>query len=102
MKPKYGSLVYVAVSYLVREHFSKNQNRATYELMLTFLLEYTSKKEICISLNNTINESVVIAEIPVVAGSSIDLLMVAICNLIMDAEQFTHYLFNFAAILRNM
>lgn len=102
LKNKFGSLVYVAVSYLVKEHFSKNQNKTLYELLLTFLIEFTSKKEICVSLNNTINESVVIPEIPVVAGSSIDLLMVAISNLIMDAEQFTPYLFNFAAILRNM
>lgn len=100
--PKFTSLIYVIVSYFVKEHFAKPRNVALYELSLTFLIEYTSKTGLCASLNRLINESVVIPEIPVVSGSSADLLLVVMSYLITEAPNKDPYLYNFIAILRNM
>jgi hypothetical protein len=100
--PKFGSLIYVMVSYFVKEHYAKQRNSTIYELVLTFLIEFTSKKTLCASLNQLINESVVIAEIPVVSGSSADLLFVVMSHLVTESLNFDPYLYNLIAIMRNM
>lgn len=99
---KFSSLIYVVISYFVKEHYSKQRNTILYELTLTFLIEYTSKSSLCIGLNRVINESVVIPEVPVISGSSADLLIVVMSHLVVETANYDPLIFNYIAIMRNV
>lgn len=94
--PSYKSLIYIVVAQLVEQHYcgfssnSTNPNGATtwsrglHQLMVVFLMEVSAHQSLCVEFNAVIPESVIIPQIPVFSGSSVDLLFVAISQLLID------------------
>lgn len=99
---KYGSLVYLLIKYLCEEVYSKEDNHFTVEVILSYLIQETGQRDFCCWLNDPVPESVIIPQISVVSGSSIDLIIVALCQLVSEKQEVGKWTFNYLAIMRNV
>ena len=65
-------------------------------------MEMTSDNTYCKNLNMELQESVMIEELPVIAGSYSDLIIVSMSYILIDTDDYNVYFSNFLAILKNM
>lgn len=100
--PKLQGIPYMVVYYLVSEFYAKEPRRRLIDLAIVFLMDLTSDYSIGVALNAPLAESILITQLPVIAGSSVDLLVVAVCHLIDDCPLVEYYMMNLLAILKNM
>lgn len=92
--PAYKSLIYIVVAQLVEQHYAAYNsgimkggvpwNKGLHQLLVVFLMEISVHQSLCVELNSIIPESVVIPQIPVFSGTSTDLLVVALSQLLID------------------
>lgn len=92
--PAYKSLIYIVVAQLVEQHYAAYNSgigrggvpwsKGLHQLLVVFLMEISVHQSLCVELNSTIPESVVISQIPVFSGTSTDLLFVALSQLLID------------------
>ena len=90
------------VNYLVAEFYDKEPRRRLIDLAIVFLMDLTSDYSSGVALNAPLGESILIPQLPVIAGSSVDLIVVAVCHLLEDCLLAENYSMNLLAILKNM
>jgi hypothetical protein len=99
---KFSSFPYMLVYHLVDIHYKKESRKEIFQVILSALIDMTTALDFCASLGQPINESVVIPHIPVLSGTSFDLLFVTFCYMIYESEEFAPHFQHFLAILKNM
>ncbi len=100
--PKLQGIPYMLVYYLVSEFYAKEPRRRLIDIAVTFLMDITSDFSAGVALNTPLAESILISQLPVIAGSSVDLIVVAVCHLLDDCPLVESYSMNLLAVLKNM
>lgn len=65
-------------------------------------MELSADKNYCFNLNQPLEESVMIDQLPVVTGSYMDLLFVSFCYFLIDSQSYQPYFDNLFAIMKNL
>ena len=82
------------IYYLV-DIYNSGMRSGLFEILTALILELTSHWYYCLSLNQKIQESVLISGIPIVSGTYNDLFFVTFTYLMIESDQHMGYFANF-------